>query len=144
MNERSILNHVQINKRLSTSGQPSPNQFKDIADAGYTSIINLAMPDSTNALPDEGGFTSELGVNYFHIPVPFDAPTINHLQLFFRIMKAIENEKVWIHCALNWRVSAFMRHYQQSVLKLKQEECVPMLESWKPDEVWQGFIDLKI
>ena len=143
MSERKILNHIQINKRLSTSGQPSPNQFQDIADADYTSIINLAMPDSTNALPDEGGFTSELGLNYFHIPVPFDAPTIEHLQLFFRIMKALENEKAWIHCALNWRVSAFMKHYQQSILKRSEEEHVPMLESWKPDKIWLDFIDLK-
>jgi protein tyrosine phosphatase (PTP) superfamily phosphohydrolase (DUF442 family) len=138
----NILNTILINKNISTSGQPSPNQFAGIAEAGFTSVINLAMPDSTNALPDEGGFVSEAGMNYFHIPVPFEAPTRAHLSLFLKLMKALEKEKVWVHCALNWRVSAFMAHYQRGTLKLPKSEQVPMLESWQPDEVWQGFLQL--
>ncbi len=144
MSLNSILNTIVINERISTSGQPSPSQFEEIAKAGFTSVINLAMPDSTNALPDEGGFVSEARMNYFHIPVPFDTPTHAHLNLFLKIMKALEKDKIWIHCALNWRVSAFMRHYQRGILKLPEAERVPMLESWQPDEVWQDFLDLSI
>ncbi len=136
----NILNTLSINKNVYTSGQPSPSQFMDIADAGFTSVINLAMPDSTNALPDEGGFVSEAGMNYFHIPVPFGAPTRAHLSLFLKLMKALEKDKIWVHCALNWRVSAFMYHYQKNVLNLSESERVPMLESWQPDEVWQEFL----
>ncbi len=140
MSINSILNLITISDRINTSGQPSPIQFQDIADAGFNHIINLAMPDSDNALPDEGGFVSELGMNYFHIPVPFDAPTREHLALFLKLMNVLGDEKVWVHCALNMRVSAFMKHYQKSVMKLADEDCVPMLESWQPDEVWQKFI----
>jgi len=139
---KTILNTIVINGRISTSGQPSPNQFSEIAEAGFTSLINLAMPNSTNALPDEGGFVSEAGMNYFHIPVPFDAPTLAHLSLFLKLMKALEKEKIWVHCALNWRVSAFMAHYQKGVLKLSEAERVPMLQNWKPDEIWQEFLSL--
>ncbi len=142
MTPKGILNTIVINERISTSGQPSPNQFEEISDAGFTSVINLAMPDSTNALPDEGGFVSEAGMNYFHIPVPFEAPTRAHLSLFLKMMKALEKDKVWVHCALNWRVSAFMHHYQREILKLAKFERTPMLESWQPDEVWQEFLDL--
>jgi len=144
MNIDHILNYIAISNEIGTSGQPSPNQFKDIADAGFTSVINLAMPDSTNALPDEGGFASEAGMNYFHIPVPFDTPKREHLILFLKLMKALEYEKVWVHCALNMRVSAFMKHYQSSVLKLANADCIPMLDSWEPDNVWQKFLELKI
>jgi len=140
MKIKDILNYIKINENLSTSGQPSPDQFKVIADTGFSSVINLAMPDSTNALPDEGGFVSEHGMNYFHIPVAFDAPTINHLHLFLKLMKILEGEKIWVHCALNWRVSAFMYHYQTSVLKLSEDTCVPMLDSWQPDDIWQEFL----
>ncbi len=139
---KGILNTIVINERITTSGQPSPNQFEDIAKAGFTCIINLAMPDSTNALPDEGGFVSEAGMNYFHIPVPFEAPTRSHLSLFLKLMKVLEKDKVWVHCALNWRVSAFMAHYQKGTLKLSESKRVPMLESWQPDEVWQEFLSL--
>ena len=139
-----ILNYIKINDKLSTTGQPSPDQFNVIADAGFTSVINLAMPDSTNALPDEGGFVSEQGMNYFHIPVSFEAPTIEHLHLFLNLLRILEGNKVWIHCALNWRVSAFMYHYQTSVLKLSDAEIVPLLKSWEPDEIWLNFLKLDL
>ena len=139
---KDILNTIIINDRIYTSGQPSPNQFAEIAEAGFSSVVNLAMPDSTNALPDEGGFITEAGMNYFHIPVPFEAPTREHLNLFLKLMKILEGDKIWVHCALNWRVSAFMAHYQKHVLALSELEVVPMLETWEPDEVWQDFLKL--
>ena len=144
MSIKNILNHIAISERIGTSGQPSPIQFQDIADAGFTSVINLAMPDSDNALPDEGGFVSELGMKYFHMPVPFDAPAREHLELFLNLMKVLEDEKVWVHCALNMRVSAFMKHYQISEMKLAENDCVPMLANWEPDVIWKELIDLKL
>jgi len=96
MSQKHILNTIVINERITTSGQPSPIQFTEIADAGFTCVINLAMPDSTNALPDEGGFVSEAGMNYFHIPVPFEAPKQAHLNLFLKLMKALDKEKIWV------------------------------------------------
>ena len=97
MSIENILNYIKINENLCTSGQPSPDQFQEIASAGFTSVINLAMPDSTNALPDEGGFVSEQAMNYFHIPVAFDAPTIMHLYLFLKLddSKRISMLKTW-------------------------------------------------
>lgn len=142
MSINNILNTIIINDNIGTSGQPTPPQFMDIADADYRTVINLAMPDSDNALPDEGGFVTELGLNYFHIPVPFDAPTAEHLSLFFKLMEALNGEKVWVHCALNMRVSAFMQHYQRSILKLSEADCVPILENWKPDNIWLKFMDI--
>ncbi|MEE9328007.1 MAG: protein tyrosine phosphatase family protein [Cocleimonas sp.] len=139
----TILNTIIINDNIGTSGQPTPTQFLDIADADYRTVINLAMPDSDNALPEEGSFVTELGMNYFHIPVPFDAPTAEHLLLFFKLMKTVKNEKVWVHCALNMRVSAFMQHYQKSILKLDEADCIPILKNWKPDKIWQDFLKIQ-
>ena len=103
------------------------------------------MPDSTNALPDEGGFVTELGMNYFHIPVPFEAPTAQHLALFLKLMQATDGQKVWVHCALNMRVSAFMQHYQRSILKREETsaEYVPPLKGWELEEVWKEFLAIK-
>ncbi len=138
----NILNYIKISDKVSTSGQPSPDQFNLIANAGFSAVINLAMPDSTNALPDEGGLVTEAGMNYFHIPVPFEAPTHQHLMLFLKVMKAVENDKIWVHCALNMRVSAFMQHYQQQALNRSPNDCIPMLENWQPEEAWQRFLTL--
>ncbi len=142
MTPENILNYIKINENISTSGQPSPAQFEVIAKHGFASVLNLAMPDSTNALPDEGGFVTEQGMNYFHIPVPFDAPTVEHLRLFINLVKILADEKVWVHCALNYRVSAFMYHYQRSVLNIPVEKRVAMLQSWEPDSVWAEFLKI--
>ena len=144
MSVSKILNYIQISDSVSTSGQPSPDQFEVIAKAGFTTVINLAMPDSTNALPDEGGFVSEASMNYFHIPVPFDAPLAKHLDLFLTLMDALENEKVWVHCVVNWRVSAFMQHYQKTTLKRADKDCVSIHKSWEPDKIWQDFLALDL
>lgn len=144
MSINSILNTIIINDQIATSGQPSPVEFDLIADDGFSTVFNLAMPDSDNALPDEGGFVSEAGMSYIHLPVPFDAPTQEHLTKFIRFMKALDGEKVWVHCALNYRVSAFMYHYQRTVLKIPEKGCVAMIEEWQPDDVWKTFLQLEI
>ena len=138
--ETQILNYIPITQDLATSGQPTPLQIKAIAEAGYDSIINLAMHDSPNALFDEGGLVSEAGMNYFHIPVPFDAPTIEHSKRFINLMGALNEDyqRVWVHCAYNWRVSAFMTHYRMT----KPEEML-VLEQWKPDDTWLAFLELQ-
>ncbi len=138
--ETQIFNYIPITQDLATSGQPTPLQIKAIADAGYASIINLAMHNSPNALFDEGGLVSEAGMNYFHIPVPFDAPTMKHVKLFINLMEALEEgyQRVWVHCAYNWRVSAFMAHY-----KMTNPDEMLVLEQWKPDATWLAFFKLE-
>lgn len=102
------LNFYQVTEDIGTSGQPTREQFADIARQGYSSVINLAMHDSDNAIPEEGNIVASLGLSYFHIPVPFDQPTAEHVKKFIRLMKVLEGEKIFVHCALNARVSAFV------------------------------------
>ena len=143
--ETTCLNYIPINENLASSGQPNPMQFDAIAEAGFKYVINLAMHDSTDALYEEGGLVSEAGMNYFHIPVPFDAPTVEHLKLFLNLMTMLKDEKIWVHCAYNWRASAFIYHYQHSVLNIAPETIeMPILEQWKPNKIWQTFLELDL
>ncbi|TFG93618.1 MAG: hypothetical protein E4H15_00920 [Syntrophobacterales bacterium] len=66
------LNYYQITEKVGTSGQPSKEQFSDIAQMGYEAVVNLAMHDSENTIPEEGGIVAGFGMAYFHIPVPFE------------------------------------------------------------------------
>lgn len=137
-----ILNQHVISERLSTSGQPLATQFKAIADAGYKVVINLAITDSSNALAEEGNIVAACNMHYEHIPVPFDAPDAGHLQQFFKVMQSFSKEKVWLHCALNYRVSGFLYLYHRLVLKQTETEAKKvMLPTWQPNAVWQQFID---
>jgi len=140
----TIFNYVQLTERIATSGQPTKKQFIDIANKEYKAIINIAMPDSDNAIQDEGSIVTFLGMSYFHIPVPFDAPEKSHLVLFLKLLKGLEENKIWVHCALNYRVSAFMYHHHKLVLKLPDKEAKSVIfENWKPNKVWRKFLAIE-
>ena len=138
-----ITNYYQMTDRVGTSGQPTPAQFSDIATAGFETVINLALPDGDNALSDEGAVVSRLGMTYIHIPVPWESPDLKHLNQFIAVMKATEPAKVWVHCVVNARVSAFNYHYLKSCLGLPEAACrSPLLNKWEPemDPVWRQFL----
>jgi protein tyrosine phosphatase (PTP) superfamily phosphohydrolase (DUF442 family) len=138
-----IRNYIQVSDRIASSGQPEDHQFKDIADAGYKVVINLAMPNSESAIPEEGNIVTSLKMTYVHIPVPFDAPDIVHLRDFIKVMHALSHQKVWIHCVANYRVSAFLYQYFRLVHGAQPEEARKvMLASWEPNEIWQKFLAL--
>ncbi|MFT5012697.1 MAG: protein tyrosine phosphatase (PTP) superfamily phosphohydrolase (DUF442 family) [Patiriisocius sp.] len=138
-----ITNYYQMTDAVGTSGQPTEAQFKDIAEAGFKVVINLAMPDDSNALANEGSIVSHLGMTYVHIPVPWETPKLSHLNRFIGIMKSLEPDKVWVHCVVNARVSAFNYHYLKSRLCLPESDCrSPLLEKWVPqmEPAWQQFL----
>ena len=143
----TLLNFYQNTKNVSSSGQPQKEQFVEIAADGYSTIINLAMPDSDNAIPEEANIVTSFGMSYIHIPVPFEAPQAKHLKQFFGIMDGLQDEKVLVHCVVNARVSAFMHQY----LTLKKgysskDASSPVLEKWRPDmdKAWQDFMQLQL
>jgi uncharacterized protein (TIGR01244 family) len=132
-----------VNESLCTSGQPTVAQLQEIAAAGFTTVINLALHDDPRyALPDEAGTVRSLGMHYVHIPVEFSAPTRRDMVEFFAAMKAHEGQKIWVHCAANIRVSAFLGLYRVIEHRWKREPAFAQLsELWQPDAVWSLFID---
>ena len=140
-----ILNFVQLTDSIATAGQPLPEQFRDIAAAGYSVVVNLAVPDSHNAVANEGSLVTETGMTYVNIPVKWENPTLVDLQRFIRTMRAFEGERIFVHCAMNMRVSAFMFHYLTAERGLPPERArSPILEKWEPkmDDVWKRFLAL--
>lgn len=138
---RRILNFREISDSMGTAGQPTAAQLADIRDAGYEVVINLAMPDSTNALPNEGELVAGLGMDYVHIPVVWEEPTGEDLERFFETLDEYQGRKVFVHCALNWRVSAFV--FLLRVIKLGdpvQPALQALHEVWQPNPTWQQFI----
>ena len=141
MGIENIRNYIRVSDRIASSGQPERRQFKDIAEARYEAVINLAMPDSDTAIPEEGNVVTSLQMTYVHIPVPFDAPDVFHLRDFLNVMGALSHRKVWVHCVVNYRVSAFLYQYCRLVCGASPQEAKRvMLASWEPNEIWQRFM----
>lgn len=137
-----ILNFIQINDLLGTAGQPTAAQLAGLADQGYQAVINLALPTSDNAIPNEGELVTRTGMSYAHIPVKFDAPNEADFEAFRGVLRAFAGRKVFVHCAMNMRVSAFVFLYRVLEERLPVgNAAVDLHRVWEPDEVWRDFIE---
>jgi protein tyrosine phosphatase (PTP) superfamily phosphohydrolase (DUF442 family) len=146
----NIYNFLQLSDRIATAGQPTIEQYPAIATTGYQVVINLALKESMNAILQGRGYANDnedaiatnLGIQYIHIPVLWETPTIENFQQFAQVMDANVERKILIHCAANMRVSAFMYLYRQIYLGVDGEIArQDLVKIWTPNEVWQGFID---
>lgn len=140
-----ILNYVKINELISTSGQPKIEELELIANEGFEVVINLAVNTISNALENEDKIVSSLNMSYIHIPVDFENPKISDLKLFLNILQALGANKVWIHCAKNYRVSAFMYVYHKYILHTPFEEInLSIFDIWQPSLVWQELMKVQL
>ena len=140
-----ILNYVKINELISTSGQPKIEELELIVNEGFEVVINLAMSTSSNALENEDKIVSSLNMSYIHIPVDFENPKISDLKLFLNILQALGANKVWIHCAKNYRVSAFMYVYHKYILHTPFEQIdLSIFDMWQPSLVWQELMKVQL
>ncbi len=141
-NIEDIYNFLQITNSIATSGQPTKEQFSAIKQAGYELVVNLALPESTNALPNEKQIVEAQNMCYVHIPVVWEKPTIENVKEFFSVMEANADKKVFVHCAANMRVSAFIYLYRYLYRGITEEEVKQDLRKiWIPNETWQKFIE---
>jgi len=137
-----IYSFRAVGDRLGTAGQPTQGQFRMVCEAGFEAVINLALPTSDNALANEGSVVTGLGMSYVHIPVDFKAPTSQDFRAFCRVMEAFDERPVFVHCAANKRVSAFVFLYRVLCQRIALPDAERDLHAiWQPDEVWSRFIE---
>ena len=127
---------------LWTSGQLSHDDIRRLPEFGVEAVVNLALPTASNALPGEAEMVTGQGMTFVHIPVPWEKPEPRHLQQFFGVMDAFAGRKVWVHCAKNFRVSAFVYLYRRLRLGEGHEAALhPLRTVWQPNPTWQAFIE---
>ncbi len=165
-----IYNYLKLSDSVATGGQPTEAQFSLIKEAGYQVVVNLARPDSPKALPNEQTIVESLGMRYVPIPVDWENPTLENVACFFSLMEAIcadapnvatadarrlanaslslsqqrfaiATQPVFVHCAANMRVSAFMYLYRLIYEGISDEQAKSDLQKiWTPNDTWQAFI----
>jgi protein tyrosine phosphatase (PTP) superfamily phosphohydrolase (DUF442 family) len=143
--EQKLLEEIYafraVGPKLGTAGQPTEAQFGAIRAAGFEAVINLALPTSDNALANEGSVVTGLGMVYVHIPVDFKAPKVDDFRRFCGMMDTFGERPVFVHCAANMRVSAFVFLYRVLRQQVPAAEAERDLRAiWEPDEVWSDFI----
>jgi protein tyrosine phosphatase (PTP) superfamily phosphohydrolase (DUF442 family) len=134
-----IPHFLRLSDRIGTAGQPSDDQFADIKEAGYEVIVNLRPPADT--LPNEHALVESSGMAYVSIPVIWATPTVEDVEQFFATMQANEDKRVFVHCAMNMRVSAFMYLYRVVKQQVAPDMAVQDLHRiWEPNPTWQQLI----
>lgn len=136
-----IYNYVPIADTLATAGQPTAAQFAELAQAGFEVVVNLAMPTSTNALPDERSVVEAQGMTYCPIPVVWEQPTLADFQQFQSVLADYAEQKVLVHCAMNMRVSAFVYLHRRLQGLPAAAAAADLTRIWQPNETWQQFIE---
>jgi protein tyrosine phosphatase (PTP) superfamily phosphohydrolase (DUF442 family) len=143
IDRRDIFNFRRLSPTLTTSGQPSEEDFAAMAAAGIGTVINLALPDSPRALADEAGTLGALGLRYIAIPVDFTAPREEDFAAFVIAYEGLGDAPAHIHCAANYRVAAFLYRYRRERLSWSDEDARPDLDAiWQPNPLWSAFIGL--
>jgi len=138
----AIYNYRPVSPRLAASGQPTEAQLAAIAAAGFEVVINLALHDDPRySLADEPGTVRGLGMDYVHIPVQFAHPTAEDFTAFAAAMQQNHDRQVWVHCAANMRVTAFLGLYRVLRENWQEQEAFQLMHQlWQPDEIWSAFI----
>ncbi len=137
----AIHNFLKLSETIATAGQPTEAQLAAIKVAGYRVVVNLALPSSTNALPNEQALVEAQGMAYIPIPVLWEEPTLADIQRFFSVMQAYAEQPVFVHCAMNMRVSAFMYLYRRLCDGVDEAVAKRDLHAiWRPNDRWQAFM----
>ena len=142
-----IRNFLRLSPNITTSGRLQPGDPARLAAIGTASVINLALENHPEALPNAAQEMADAGLNYIHLPVPFADPTEAHFKAFVTALESAQTP-VHAHCIMNWRVSAFFYRYHREACGMPEPEARAWLEKiWSPhtsdtDEAapWRAFV----
>lgn len=142
---RGIYNFRRMAPDLATAGQPLEEELAAVADAGFEVVVNLALLDAEYSLTDEAGLVRSLGMEFEHVPVIWERPTLDNLRDFFATTQRHAGRRIFVHCAANMRASVFLALYRILRLRWPPDEAMAQVRDiWEPDAVWSGFIRLAL
>ncbi len=99
------------NNQVITAGLPTSSEFETLKQAGVEVVINLIPTNNPNFLAEEPELVNDSGMKYENIEVDWQQPTIENVELFFSVMEQNNDKSILVHCAANYRASAFYYLY---------------------------------
>jgi len=136
-------NFKRIDTKITTSGVVGDKRLSALKSEGYDALINLLPDNNEYAVPDEASIVTAQGLTYTYIPVEWSAPTRADFDAFEKAMEINRGKTVHVHCAANWRVSAFYGLYaERQGLWTREQADAHMRTIWKPEEhpAWTALI----
>ncbi|MGV6851874.1 MAG: protein tyrosine phosphatase family protein, partial [bacterium] len=103
-----INNFHFVSEQLASSGQLKLLEYDAITDYGFKHVINL-VPGEQQAEREKA---ISLGLTYEQIEVDWSEPTLDDFERFKHLMHKYGQDKVYVHCELNYRASTFVYLYR--------------------------------
>jgi uncharacterized protein (TIGR01244 family) len=147
MSVTDAFNYKKVSETVATAGVLSTQQLETLRQEGFKAVINLLPDDSEYAQPGEQSCIEQQGLSYHYIPVDFKAPLESDYHTFATAMTALQGQKLVVHCATNYRVSAFYAIFAHRNLGWSEEEARAHIASlWNPSEYtpWEVFISVML
>lgn len=101
INPIPLKNFGRIDNNYYRGAQPTKQGFEQLAGMGIKTVINLRQPFffSEESFLREKAFVNSLGMNYVNIPMlPYEPPTNEQIDLFFKIINDPNNLPVFVFC----------------------------------------------
>lgn len=135
MSIEQVYNFKVIDSQITTSGAIDAEQLSTLSHLDYQRVINLLPSNSEYATVNEQQLIESQNIRYNFIPVDFSMPSRTDYEKFSQVMQQAAGEKIHIHCAANYRVSAFFAIYACQYLGWKSEQAKQHIESfWQPSD----------
>jgi protein tyrosine phosphatase (PTP) superfamily phosphohydrolase (DUF442 family) len=135
-------NVVVVTPNLVTAGQPDRESLLKLKAEGYAAVISLAPGNTADAVTDEGEILKAQGIEYVHVPIPWQSPETSHLEATAAALNRYKGRKVLVHCQMNMRASAVTFLYR--VIYAKDDPAAAWADVkkvWTPKDQWAKFVD---
>lgn len=133
----------RIDSLVSTSGLLNEDQLTLLKSEGYEAVINLLPNENEHAIERESSIVKQQSLIYEYIPVDFSAPTEENYREFESKLRALSGKKIILHCAANYRVSAFYAIFAHTHLGWSASEArahINSIWSLKDYPIWDAFV----
>ncbi|MEN7342688.1 MAG: protein tyrosine phosphatase family protein [Pseudomonadota bacterium] len=141
VNAEEIVNYVEYSPSFASAGQPTRAQFESLTDRGFETVVYIAYSDHDNSLQNADRLAHASGLNYVHIPIDWNRPTIADYRLVSAVLSQPENGRTLLHCQLNYRASAFAMLYRVLALGVPLPEAKADMDAvWQPNATWTAFL----
>ena len=144
MGIEEAVNYRRVSDKVATSGIVSSEQLSRLKSEGFEAVVNLLPDESESATRDERAMVEKQGLEYHYIPVDFGHPTAADFAAFASALDGVGEKRVLIHCAANYRVSAFYSLYAMKRCGWSEEDASALIGSlWDPagHPLWRDFME---
>lgn len=118
-------NATQVLPHLVTSGQPNPDQFRALREAGVEVILDIRDPMEPRPF-DEAALVAELGMRYYNIPVSAGRLDDAVMAEILEVLRTEQGKPTAFHCASGNRVGGPMIAYLMLEEGMVEDDAVTM------------------